>query len=387
MLQAMQKAGDILFIGERRQLVFHVVPHPSRLGYFTDAYAAAMAAAADSSAGVRATAINRTLTPLTTPVVSTEVIAVSPTEDFAAEWWSVEGAHSDVRVQVSAAATMSIGAHASGRPYLFHQPLHGIRRRHVSRRAQVPGVRELIAEFVLRCPGSSLRLRAMTAGTDAAAGSSAYRHHTSSNGRASTWQWSQISQPFGVFPDRASFESAVDALRAAEFRASDISAVLPDRGHTTSGISRTRSTPKRLKGSPLGPARARRWAACSAGLSALAPSLSRASDRLSHHAAGPIVAALAGAGAAGAAGGLVGGLVGALAVPEIESHASTPAASATGAACCRCIATTRNGRHARVKSLLPRAPRRLSALPKPNPIIGREALLTPFGRGEAGGVS
>ena len=108
MLQAMQKAGDILFIGERRQLVFHVVPHPSRLGYFTDAYAAAMAAAADSSAGVRATAINRTLTPLTTPVVSTEVIAVSPTEDFAAEWWSVEGAHSDVRVQVSAAATMSM---------------------------------------------------------------------------------------------------------------------------------------------------------------------------------------------------------------------------------------------------------------------------------------
>ena len=107
-LQAMQKAGDILFIGERRQLVFHVVPHPSRLGYFTDVYAAAMAAPADSSGGVRATAVNRTLTPLTRPVVSTEVIAVSPTDDFAAEWWSVEGAHSDVRVQVSAAAAMSI---------------------------------------------------------------------------------------------------------------------------------------------------------------------------------------------------------------------------------------------------------------------------------------
>jgi Family of unknown function (DUF5715) len=106
-LQSMQKAGDILFIGERRQLVFHVVPHPSRLGYFTDVYAAAMAAA-DSSGGVRATAVTRTLTPLTRPVVSTEVIAVSPTDDFAAEWWSVEGAHSDVRVQVSAAAATSI---------------------------------------------------------------------------------------------------------------------------------------------------------------------------------------------------------------------------------------------------------------------------------------
>jgi hypothetical protein len=102
----MQKAGDILVIGERRQLVFHVVPHPSRLGYFTDVYAAAMAAAADSSGGVRATAVNRTLTPLTRPVVSTEVIAVSPTDDFAAEWWSVADAHSDVSVQVSAAAAM-----------------------------------------------------------------------------------------------------------------------------------------------------------------------------------------------------------------------------------------------------------------------------------------
>jgi hypothetical protein len=102
-LQAMQKAGDILFIGERRQLVFHVVPHPSRLGYFTDAYVAAMAAAASSSGGVRATAVNRTLTPLTRPVVSTEVIAVAPTDDFAAEWWAVEGAQSDVMVEVSAA--------------------------------------------------------------------------------------------------------------------------------------------------------------------------------------------------------------------------------------------------------------------------------------------
>ena len=37
-LRTMQRHGDILFVGERRQLVFHVVPHPSRLGYFTDVY-------------------------------------------------------------------------------------------------------------------------------------------------------------------------------------------------------------------------------------------------------------------------------------------------------------------------------------------------------------
>lgn len=37
-LLAMQRKGDILFVGERRQLVFHVVPHPARLGHFTDVY-------------------------------------------------------------------------------------------------------------------------------------------------------------------------------------------------------------------------------------------------------------------------------------------------------------------------------------------------------------
>ena len=99
-LQRMQKTGDILFIGERRQLVFHVVPHPSRLGYFTDVYAAAMAAGLHSQGAVRATSVNRTLTPLTRPVVETQVIAVGPTDDFAAEWWSVEGRASDVMVEV-----------------------------------------------------------------------------------------------------------------------------------------------------------------------------------------------------------------------------------------------------------------------------------------------
>ena len=105
-LQRMQKAGDILFIGERRQLVFHVVPHPSRLGYFTEVYAAAMAAAVDGPGGIKATAVNRTLTPLTRPVVNTEVIAYGPTDEFAAEWWSAEGAHSDVMVEVAAASLL-----------------------------------------------------------------------------------------------------------------------------------------------------------------------------------------------------------------------------------------------------------------------------------------
>jgi hypothetical protein len=115
-LQQMQKAGEILFIGERRQLVFHVVPHPSRLGYFNDVYAAAMATATRGSGGLPTTAVNRALTPLTTPVVNTEVIAFGPTDDFAAEWWSVEGAHSDVRVEVSATPAVAIASTLKARP-------------------------------------------------------------------------------------------------------------------------------------------------------------------------------------------------------------------------------------------------------------------------------
>jgi hypothetical protein len=44
-LLKMQEAGDLLVIGERKQLVFHVVPHPSRLGHFTEIYARADAEA------------------------------------------------------------------------------------------------------------------------------------------------------------------------------------------------------------------------------------------------------------------------------------------------------------------------------------------------------
>jgi hypothetical protein len=37
-LQRMSAAGDILVIAERHQLVFHVVPQPSRLGWYTEVY-------------------------------------------------------------------------------------------------------------------------------------------------------------------------------------------------------------------------------------------------------------------------------------------------------------------------------------------------------------
>src|SRR5688572_12006432 len=49
-LEDMRAAGDLLFIGERQQLVFHVVPHPSRLGHFTGIYAQAMGAVSSTRA-------------------------------------------------------------------------------------------------------------------------------------------------------------------------------------------------------------------------------------------------------------------------------------------------------------------------------------------------
>lgn len=120
---------------------------------------------------------------------------------------------------------------------------------------------------------------------------------------------------YGMYPDRVSFDRALEALRAAEFRNSDISVILPDRDHTThdlaaeihskapEGIAAGAGTGAAV-GGVLG------WLV---GIGALAiPGVGPLV------AAGPIVAALAGAGAAGATGGLVGGLIGA-GIPEIEA--------------------------------------------------------------------
>jgi hypothetical protein len=120
---------------------------------------------------------------------------------------------------------------------------------------------------------------------------------------------------FGIYPDSTTFEAAIDALRAAGFRASDISAVMPERARTTRDLAHEVHT-KAPEGIAAG---AGTGAAIGGivgwlvGIGALAiPGIGPLM------AAGPIVAALAGAGAAGAAGGLVGGLVGA-GMPEIEA--------------------------------------------------------------------
>jgi hypothetical protein len=100
-LSRMQQAGDLLVVGERKQLVFHVVPHPSRLGYFTAVYARA-AAAALSREVIPSTNLEPDLAPYALPVVSTEIVGFRPTDEFAAEWWAGEDAQSDLIVEVSA---------------------------------------------------------------------------------------------------------------------------------------------------------------------------------------------------------------------------------------------------------------------------------------------
>jgi hypothetical protein len=111
-LRRMQAAGDVLVIGERQQLVFHVVPHPSRLGHFMDVYAKAVA---DATPGANVIGLPETETNSAHPMaeVVAEVIAVRPTDAFAEEWWAADETRSDLTVEVSLPALVSVDEHAS----------------------------------------------------------------------------------------------------------------------------------------------------------------------------------------------------------------------------------------------------------------------------------
>jgi hypothetical protein len=93
-LRRMQAQGDILFIGERRQLVFHVVPHPSRLGHFNEVYLRAVGAPLTGrSAAVHAFLdAPRLLPEKLAPDVTTEIIAMLPAEGPIHNLWVEPGA-------------------------------------------------------------------------------------------------------------------------------------------------------------------------------------------------------------------------------------------------------------------------------------------------------
>jgi hypothetical protein len=119
---------------------------------------------------------------------------------------------------------------------------------------------------------------------------------------------------FGIYGSYGTAEAAVDALRAAGFRNTDISVMFPenvgtkDFAHEKGTKAPEGATTGAGTGAAVGGALG--WLA---GIGALAiPGLGP------FIAAGPIMAALAGAGVGGAVGGLTGALVG-MGIPEYEA--------------------------------------------------------------------
>jgi len=119
---------------------------------------------------------------------------------------------------------------------------------------------------------------------------------------------------FGIYHTREAAEEAVDALRRASFRNTDISALFPDNTGTKD-FAHEKNT-KAPEGASTGAASGAvaggvlGWLV---GIGALAiPGIGP------FIAAGPIMAALAGAGALGTFGGIVGALVG-MGIPEYEA--------------------------------------------------------------------
>jgi len=119
---------------------------------------------------------------------------------------------------------------------------------------------------------------------------------------------------FGIYKTQAGAEQAVDALKLAGFRNTDISALLPEN-EGTKDFAHEKNT-KAPEGAATGAGTGAvvggtlGWLA---GIGALAiPGVGPLI------AAGPIVAALAGAGVGGTVGGLTGALVG-MGIPEYEA--------------------------------------------------------------------
>ena len=120
---------------------------------------------------------------------------------------------------------------------------------------------------------------------------------------------------YGLYPDRETFDRALEAIRAAGFRNSDISAILPERDRTTKDLAHEIHT-KAPEGATTGAAVGAATGGVLGWLIGIGALMIPGVGPLV--AAGPIVAALAGAGAAGVAGGLVGALAGA-GIPEVEA--------------------------------------------------------------------
>ena len=92
-LQKLSAAGDILVIAERHQLVFHVVPQPSRLGWYTEVYTHLIT-------GQRSSMQPGDVSASVTPAVDAAISSLRPMPAFAAEWWAAENVPLDMPVSV-----------------------------------------------------------------------------------------------------------------------------------------------------------------------------------------------------------------------------------------------------------------------------------------------
>lgn len=119
---------------------------------------------------------------------------------------------------------------------------------------------------------------------------------------------------FGIYADRLAVEEAVDHLRVAGFRSTDISVLFPDnQGTKDFAHEKNTKAPEGVTTGVVAGGIAGGVLGWLTGIGALAiPGLGP------FIAAGPIVAALAGAGAVGTLGGIVGALAG-MGIPEYEA--------------------------------------------------------------------
>lgn len=119
---------------------------------------------------------------------------------------------------------------------------------------------------------------------------------------------------YGIYTNRFDVESAVDDLKSAGFRNTDISVLFPEN-EGTKDFAHEKAT-KAPEGAAAGGGAG---AVIGGGLGWLAGIGSLAIPGIGPFiAAGPIVAALAGAGVGGAVGGIAGALVG-MGIPEYEA--------------------------------------------------------------------
>src|ERR1700723_2282754 len=122
------------------------------------------------------------------------------------------------------------------------------------------------------------------------------------------------TEVFGIYPAYADVENGVDALKAAGFRNTDISVLIPENVGTKDFAHKKET--KAPEGTAAG---ATTGAVIGGGLGWLAGIGALAIPGLGPFiAAGPIMAALAGVGVGGAVGGITGALIG-MGIPEYEA--------------------------------------------------------------------